>query len=145
MGYKTEFFGRVSIAEGNSTSNPTDGSGVPVPWIITDIPKGLSKHFISVSVYAEPDMTKPIHPAGMGPGHLVGGTVKVQASDDGCNFGDITNGTIDLSKADYPRPNMCGPLAALKVLVTGVNPPHVTPVGHLPNHGVTVRVQINSY
>ncbi len=33
------------------------------------------------------------------------GTVTVTASEDGYNFGSVTNGTIDVTKKDYARPN----------------------------------------
>lgn len=145
MGYKTEFFGRVSLANGNSTTNPVDGSGASHYWLITNLPRDRARHFISATVYAEPNTITPIHPNGQGPQKLTAGTVKIEASDDGVNFGDITDGTINLATADYKRPNMCGPLYALRVTVTGVTPHTYVPDEHIPAHGVTVRIQVNSY
>jgi len=145
MGYQNNFYGRVNKDTGNSTENHITGLGADSPWIFANLPEDKCKHFISVSVYAEPDTIKPISPSLTGDQLLTAGTVVVTASDDGVNFGAITKGTIDLSIADYVRPNLCGPLKALKIDVKGLAPAVLVKPGVINTHGVTVKVTVHSY
>jgi len=145
MGYQTNFYGRVNMGTGNSTANSHDGSGKDAPWIFDNLPEDKCRHFISVSVYAESDTITPISPALTDGQLLTAGTVVITASDDGVNFGAITQGTIDLTKADYIRPNLCGPLKALKIEVKGLAPAVLVKPGVINTHGVTVKVTVHSY
>ena len=145
MGYQTNFYGKVNKTTGNSTENPNDGSGKDAAWIFANLPEDKCRHFISVSVYAESDMLTPISPALSGDQLLTAGTVIVTASDDGTNFGAITQGTIDLTKADYIRPNLCGPLKALKIDVKGLAPAKFAGSDVSNEYGVTVKVTVHSY
>jgi len=145
MGYQTTFYGKVSKTTGNSTENPNDGSGNAAAWIFTDLPEDKCRHFISVSVYAEADTVTPISPSLTGNQLLTNGTVVITASDDGVNFGAITQGTIDLTKADYIRPNLCGPLRALKIEVKNLTPAIFAEPGVPNEYGVTVKVTVHSY
>jgi len=142
---KTVFYGRVNMGTGNSTTNKIDGSGASAPWSIKGLPEDKSRHFISVTVYAEGDTLIPIGAALTGNQKLTAGTVVITGSPDGVNFGGIENGTIELSKADFKLPNLCGPLQELKVDIKGINPSVYIQEGVIHTHGVTVRIEILSY
>lgn len=78
------------------------------------IPPEYTQHYISVGYYGDPNFEEFIQPTA--------GTVTVEITDDGNQWGGITNGVIDLTKADYSRPNCSDRLAAVRIHVLGVTP-----------------------
>ena len=55
------------------------------------------------------------------------GTVVVEVSEDGVNWGSIANGTIDLSLPAYNRPVVLGAIFRFaRVTLTGVTAPEAT-------------------
>ena len=141
MGYKlTELVGRVSPLTGNSTSNKHTGTGVDnVAWESPSIPAEYYRHFITITCYKHliGDKTQDIVAT-------TGGKVVITASDDGVHFGNVTDGTVELAKPDYKRPNFCGRIASIKADITGVTPKEHDDAAHVPE-GTVVVVQIHSY
>ena len=48
------------------------------------------------------------------------GTATVTVTDDGFNYGTVTNGTVDLTLTEYDRPIFGGGITGFKVVLAGV-------------------------
>lgn len=131
MGYLyTELSGEVDSTTGNVelTTHP-------------QIPKEFNKHFFSVTCFVDKTKTDPVHHQHTDSAHqLTAGTVTIEASDDGINFGSIKNGNVDLSAA-FDRPNIEGRIKTVRADVKGLTPKTVSPI----TTGVFVVIGIHSY
>lgn len=140
MGYKSTVVGGYLSSTGNSTEDMALGQGAASPWFIGAVPSHLYRHFINIALYTDSTMQTPLTPDKTPPYRINAGVATVKVSDNGVTFGDIDGGTVDLTKSDYKRPNMCGTIGALSVSITGVLPTEV----HEGKHIYAV-VTINSY
>lgn len=131
MGYfYTELSGEVDTSTGNVTLS-----------LHPQIPKEFYKHFFTVTCFADKTRQRPVHHASkVSDLVLTAGTVVLEASDDGVNFGSITNGTVDLS-GSFDRPNMEGRLKIVEAEITGITPTQVAGVAT----GMFVVIGIHSY
>lgn len=76
-----------------------------------DLPAYYKEHQFSVTLFSDEYQT-PVTPTA--------GTMTISVSDDGFNFGSVTNGTVDVTKSEYNRPTMTGYAKRVKATPAGV-------------------------
>lgn len=80
-------------------------------FLINKIPAEFERLYLSVTFYSDEYVT-PVTPAA--------GTATITATDDGFNFGTVTNGAIDVTDPVYDRPSAVGRFESVKATLAGV-------------------------
>lgn len=81
-------------------------------FLSPDISQQFERMYLSVTFYSDAAYTTPVTPTA--------GTVTITATDDGFNYGTLTDGTVDATNPAYLRPNMSGRVRKVKATVAGV-------------------------
>ena len=76
-----------------------------------EFPAYFREHQFAVTFYSDEFIT-PVTPSA--------GTVTIKVSDDGFNYGDITNGTVDATTPTYDRPNLTGYVKRVSATPDGI-------------------------
>ncbi len=76
-----------------------------------ELPAYFKEHQFSVTCFSDEFQT-PVTPSA--------GTVVITVSDDGFNYGTVTNGTVNVTKEGYSRPTLFGYAKRVKAVPTGV-------------------------
>ena len=80
-------------------------------YISQSIAQYFERHYITVTFYSDEYKT-PVRPTA--------GTVEFTATDDGFNYGSVSNGVVDVTNQEYARPNMSGKFQKVKATTSGI-------------------------
>ncbi len=97
---------------------------------LTGIEKSFERHYMSVVFFDSELMNNQVAV------NTMVGTVQVQASDNGFQFGEVSEGDIVLGNDSYPRPTVQGSLASVRMDFSGIT---------TPNSASHYRIYLNSH
>ncbi len=80
-------------------------------FLSPDISQSFERWYISVTFYSD-EYETPVTPTA--------GTATFTATDDGFNYGDLTDGVVDVSVVKYDRPNLSGRVRKVSCVLAGV-------------------------
>lgn len=157
-GHIYKIYGYVNSISGNSTTNPSTGTGSNGKWdLFTNYPVDafaseikpihsfanaqisheFTNHKVVINVYKDAAKTELISPTS--------GAITIEATDNGVDWGTVypTNTTFD-GLGRYERTSICGVVKNVRIGITGLRPREATnPIEGKPV-GVFVEVLIYS-
>lgn len=80
-------------------------------YLSQSIAQYYERHYITITFFSDEYIT-PVIPTG--------GTVTFTATDDGFNYGTMTNGSVSASSPEYARPNLSGKINKVKATTAGI-------------------------
>lgn len=103
-------------------------------WVTSSpLPSRFHKHFFKV--YATTIKGNKLVP-------LTGGSMTIEASDNGVSFGSIHNGSINFNvDGTYDRPNILGAISTVRFKCDRVEALASKP----DKHAIQIRIEIHSY